>query len=219
MPDTGRVPHADRPDDVVPPATTPEPVTVATTRVADPGQRLEMMTWVSAGARLAESAPGFLGAGWVRGAVDSREWHMLYRFADEDALARWEGSPERLWWLAGAPGTVRPTRTERRTGIEGWFDAADGVVVGAEGLADRPRRPPRWRQALVIYSVFLPLSLLVNLTLGAAIADHVPLWLRVVVTTTLMTPVMTYLALPWATRRLQWFLDAEPPPWRRRRPS
>ncbi|WP_422631990.1 antibiotic biosynthesis monooxygenase [Pseudokineococcus basanitobsidens] len=172
-----------------------------------------MMTWASAGARLAESFPGFLGAGWVRSGPDSREWHMLYRFVDAGALAGWEGSSERRWWLHGAPGTVREVATERRTGIEGWFDAAQGSVVGPAPTG----APARWRQMLVIFSVFLPLSLLVNVTLGAALAALVPLVVRVAVVTTVMTPVMTYLALPWATRRLQWFLDAEPAPWRRRR--
>jgi len=223
--DTGGVrarPTAPGPSSPAPPASSSgdaepdvvalDPVTVATTRVADPGQRMEMMTWAGAGARLAESFPGFLGAGWVRGGVESREWHMLYRFADEASLTGWERSAQRRWWLSGAPGTLREAQTERRTGIEGWFDAAQGSVVGPAPKG----APARWRQMLVIFSVFLPLSLLVNATLGTALAGHVPLLVRVALVTTLMTPVMTYLALPWATRALQWFLDGEPAPWRRR---
>ncbi|WP_445262885.1 antibiotic biosynthesis monooxygenase [Pseudokineococcus sp. 1T1Z-3] len=174
-----------------------------------------MLTWVSAGARLAESFPGFLGAGWVRGGVDSREWHMLYRFVDDDALAGWEGSSERRWWLDGAPGTVRQGQTEKRTGIEGWFDAAAGSVVGPP---PRPA-PPRWRQAIVIFTVFLPLSLLMNSTLGLLLTDVVPLVVRVAAVTTALTPIMTYFGLPWATKTFAWFLHSEPPPWRRRRTS
>ena len=81
-----------------------------------------MLAWVQAGTSLAERFDGFLGSGWVRPSEESPEWHMLYRFADADALRRWEASPQRAWWLEAAQGRIEATRVERRTGIEGWFD-------------------------------------------------------------------------------------------------
>ena len=51
------------------------------------------------------------------------------------------------------------------------------------------------------------------MTLGRLLADaHVVL--RVAVTTLTLTPIMTYLLLPWVTRRLQWWLHGRP--WRAR---
>ncbi len=72
---------------------------------------------------LANRYPGFLGSGWVRSHATSREWHMLYRFADHDALATWENSDDRLRWLDLGRDLVVESRVEKRTGIEGWFDA------------------------------------------------------------------------------------------------
>jgi len=171
-----------------------------------------MSAWVRSGASLAERFPGFLGAGWVRPGTGSSDWHMLYRFADAGALARWEGSDERSWWLTSAQGIVEHTRVERRTGIEGWFDPPAHSSV--EEAAPTAARPPRWKQAVVIWCAFFPLSLLVGYAVSP-VAGGVPLWLRTLVTTLVMTPLMTYLVLPRVTRALEWWLQGRPVPWRR----
>jgi uncharacterized protein len=99
-----------------------------------------------------------------------------------------------------AQGLAEVTRTERRTGIEGWFDAPVHAATEVRATA-----PPRWKQATTIWLVFFPLNLLATVTLGALLAD-VHVVLRVAVTTLALTPVMTYLLLPWITRRLEWWL-------------
>ncbi|MGY1668996.1 antibiotic biosynthesis monooxygenase [Geodermatophilus sp. SYSU D00710] len=187
------------------------PVTVSFTRRADPAHTREMTAWIRAGLAMAESFPGFLGAGWVRPRGGSDEWHMLCRFTDHEALEAWEASTERAWWLRSAEGLAEVTRTERRTGIEGWFDQPTSAeVVTPPG----PAAPPRWKQATTIWLVFYPLNLLTTVTLGVWLADlHVAL--RVAVVTLTLTPLMTYLLLPWITRRLQWWLAGRP--WRDRR--
>lgn len=182
------------------------PVTVSITRDLDPDKAAEMTAWVRAGAALAGEFPGFLGAGWVQSGPASREWHMLYRFADADALAAWESSRQRTWWLGAAQDLgVVESRVERRTGIEGWFDEPTSTQVEEAGAPAARPAPPRWKQATVIWLTFFPLSLLTTLLLGAVAPDlHVVL--RVLVSTLAMTPVMTYLALPFMTARLAWWL-------------
>ena len=188
------------------------PVTVSVTRHVDPAHGNEMLAWVEAGTSLAQRFPGFLGAGWVRPAEDSDEWHMLYRFASGEHLAAWEASRQRAWWLAAAEGKIEASQIERRTGIEGWFDEPESRDV--QDLRPAAPAPPRWKQACVIFLVFYPLSLLVNGLAGTYAAD-LPLPLRVLLAVVVMTPVMTYLALPWITQRLGWWLRGEPAPWRR----
>ena len=194
------------------PATTaPESVTVTVTRRALPGRAAEMSAWVQAGQRLASGFPGFLGAGHVRPGQDSTDWHMLYRFTDEAALARWQSSGEREWWRASARGIVSETRVEKRTGIEGWFDEPRGRVVSARA----PGGPPRWKQAVVIFVAFAPTNLLAQALL-LPLVEGWPLALRVLALTAVLIPVMTYLVLPFVTRRLQWWLEGRRAPWRRR---
>ncbi|WP_435742314.1 antibiotic biosynthesis monooxygenase [Nocardioides sp. SYSU DS0663] len=190
------------------------PVTVSITRHLDPGHDAEMLSWLQAGTTLAQQFPGFLGAGWVRPEAGSATWHMLYRFADQAALEAWEHSPQRQWWRSSASGLgVVESRVERRTGIEGWFD--DPASRDVEDLRAATAAPPRWKQASVIFLVFYPLSVLANWAAGPLVGE-VLLPLRVLLTVLVMTPVMTYLALPWVTRRMEWWLQGRPAPWRRR---
>ena len=162
-----------------------------------------MLARVRAGTELAARFAGFLGSGWVRPAVGSSEWHMLYRFADHDALETWMTSDQRRWWLATGADFVESQHQEQRTGIEGWFDEPSSVDV--QDLRPAPAAPPRWKQMVSIFLVFLPLSLLVNYLAQLLLPD---VWMpvRVLVSVLAMTPVMIYVALPWITRLLHGWL-------------
>ncbi|MGZ4447125.1 MAG: antibiotic biosynthesis monooxygenase [Nocardioides sp.] len=189
------------------------PVTVSITRHVAPDREHEMVSWTAAGIGLAERFEGFLGAGWVRPEQDSETWHVLYRFADADSLAAWESSHERQWWRDASDGLgVVESRVERRTGIEGWFD--DPTTRDVRDLRVAPPAPPRYKQATVIWLAFFPLSLLVGWIFGQ-VAPTTPLVERVLITTLVMTPVMTYVVLPRMTKALGWWLAGQPAPWRR----
>jgi antibiotic biosynthesis monooxygenase (ABM) superfamily enzyme len=192
---------------------TPQPVTVSITRHIAPGHDDEMIAWMRAGTMLAGRFDGFLGSGWVKPAVDSTQWHMLYRFADAESLAAWEESSQRQWWLGAAQGLVGESKVERFTGIEGWFDPP--TSYDHVDLRPGASPPPRWKQSLVIFAVFFPLSLVVNYAMREVLPDDLPLGVRVLATIVVMTPIMTYAALPWITARMAWFLHGTPPPWRR----
>jgi len=177
------------------------PVTVSITRRVDGNRLAEVTHWVQSGVNLANTYDGFLGSGWVRAHADSDEWHMLYRFADADTLEAWEASDDRAEWLYEGRELVEVARVERRTGIEGWFDAPQPGV---------PAAPPRWKQAVTIWLGFFPLSLLFT----TLVTSFVPIWhelwpiATVLITTLCLTPTMTYFLLPFVTRLLQ--------PWLRR---
>ena len=142
---------------------------------------------------------------------------MLYRFADPEALARWESSHEREWWRDAGTGLgVVDSRVERRTGIEGWFD--EPASRDLRDLRIAPAAPPRYKQATVIWLAFFPLSLLAAWILGH-VAPDLPLVERVLVSTLCLTPVMTYVVLPRMTAALGWWLQGRPAPWRRASPA
>ena len=129
---------------------------------------------------------------------------MLYRFADADSLAAWEASPQRAWWLEAAQGRVESTRVERRTGIEGWFDEPATVE---SMTAPAPPAPPRWKQMVVIFMVFFPLSLAVNCRPQPRPSSRTGRCRRGCCSPrSVMTPLMTYVLLPWITRRMAWWL-------------
>lgn len=187
-------------------AQSPAAVTVTVTRRAPAGRDREVLAWLQTGIGLAEGFRGFLGAGWVRPSPDSPDWHVLYRFATDEELAAWESSTERSWWLGSGKGLVAESRQERRTGIEGWFDAPSTYDLVLP-------QPPRWKQAIVIWLGFFPLSLLSAVLLAPRLA-WLPLVLRTLATTLTLTPIMTFLVLPRMTKALQGWLHR---PARRRR--
>jgi antibiotic biosynthesis monooxygenase (ABM) superfamily enzyme len=180
------------------------PVTVSIVRHVDPGHEEQMIAWVRAGSALAERFPGFLGTGWVRPSAVSDEWHMLYRFDSADSLARWEASAERAWWIGSAQGLVDESVRERRTGIEGWFD--EPVSRDVEDTRPAPA-PPRWKQAVMIWTGFFPLSLAMTF-LQSAYAPPMSIPVKVLATTLVMTPLMTYVVLPRLGRLLERWLHS-----------
>ena len=196
------------------------PITVAIERRIDPSRTVEATSWMQAGTDLAAGFPGFLGSGWVRAGEASDLWYMLYRFRDIPTLEGWEDSPQRSWWLDSGRAFASEVRVERRTGIEGWFDAPFATHVEprhpdrpsspATGPVQQPipAAPPRWKQAVTIWLGFFPTNLLASWLLGFVPGfTEWPLILRVLLATLLLTPVMTYAVLPWVTQMLRPWLQ------------
>ena len=198
------------------------PITVAIERRIDPARTVEATSWMQAGTDLATGFAGFLGSGWVRAGEASDLWYMLYRFRDIPTLEAWEQSAQREWWLESGRTFADEVRVERRTGIEGWFDApfATHVESRRAGSAQPastatgpiqqpiPAAPPRWKQAVTIWLGFFPTNLLASWLLGFVPGfAELPLALRVLFATLALTPIMTYLVLPWVTRMLRPWLQ------------
>ncbi|MBM7476752.1 antibiotic biosynthesis monooxygenase [Curtobacterium herbarum] len=186
------------------------PVTVSITRLVEPERIPEVTRWVQSGVNLANRYPGFLGSGWVRSTARSREWHMLYRFADHDSLSTWENSDDRLRWLDLGRDMVVESRVEKRTGIEGWFDVPQDAPASSA--------PPRWKQAVSIWLGFFPVNLVFTVLVGWLLPSfaHLAALPRVLVTTLVLTPIMTFWVLPFVTTLIRPWLLA--PPRRPRRP-
>ena len=88
------------------------------------------------------ASTGFLGSGWVRAGEGSDLWYMLYRFRDIPTLEAWEQSSQRAWWLESGRAFASEVRVERRTGIEGWFDAPFATHVETRTPAGDRRSDP-----------------------------------------------------------------------------
>ncbi|MBV0893771.1 antibiotic biosynthesis monooxygenase [Microbacterium sp. NC79] len=185
-----------------------DPITVAIERQIDPTRTIEATSWMQAGVDLAAGFDGFLGSGWVRAGAESELWYMLYRFTDLTTLEAWEQSSQRNWWLDSGRAFAKEVRTERRTGIEGWFDAPLGITVNdpATGPIAQiiPPAPPRWKQAISIWLGFFPVNLLFSWAVGFVPGfELLPMPVRVLISTLVLTPIMAYWVLPWVTRMLR----------------
>jgi antibiotic biosynthesis monooxygenase (ABM) superfamily enzyme len=171
------------------------PVTVLVARRVRPGKEVEFEDWASSLTRAASSFDGFLGAGLLRPGHTGEDWHVVYRFATAEALARWEDSPIRTKLLDDAEHVMSTQDVHRVSGLETWFE-----LPGRTAPA-----PPRWKMFVVSGTVILTLQLILNFVAHGTVPD---LWLvpRVAVISVTVTALMTWWVQPWAARLLEGWL-------------
>src|SRR3954447_17541289 len=168
------------------PAPTPEPVTVTVARVVRPDRREAFERWAERALARAASFPGNLGATLLHPGTGSSEYHLVYRFADDESLAGWERSAERRALLAELGEMVDEERSTRVAGLDSFFT--------------RPAAPgPRWRlTVLTIAAVFMITSLL-QLVVMPHLASW-PLEARLLLSATVVVTGMGHVVMPALTR-------------------
>lgn len=92
--------------------------------------------------------------------------------------------------------SVGGPRVERVTGMETWFALSARRVV---------LPPPKWKMAIVSMIALYPLILLIQPAL-APLGRGAPRWLATLMTMAVITPLMTWLALPLTVRLLRTWL-------------
>jgi antibiotic biosynthesis monooxygenase (ABM) superfamily enzyme len=163
-----------------------EPVTVTVARVVRHDQREAFERWADDVLRVAASFPGNLGASLLHPGPDSSEYHLVYRFQDDESLAAWERSSERRSALVHGEQMVDVVRYARTSGLESFFT--------------RSAQPgPRWRMiVLTIAAVFLITSPL-QLFLMPHLASW-PLEARLLLSATVVVIGMAHVVMPTLTR-------------------
>ena len=165
---------------------TAEPVTVTVARVVRPDRREAFERWAAEVLQLAATFPGNLGATLLRPGEAGDEYHLVYRFADNESLAAWEHSTERRAALERMREMVEEERYARVSGLESFFT--------------RPAAPgPRWRSTvLTIAAVFAITSLWQVL-----VTPHLTGWpvpVRLLASAVVVVLLLGYLVMPVLTR-------------------
>jgi len=173
------------------------PVTVLVARRVLPGKEVEFETWASELTRAASGFNGFLGAGLLRPGHVGELWHVVYRFASADELARWEHSRTRSDLLAHGERVMSTSHERRMTGLETWFE-----VPGRTAPA-----PPRWKMFVVTSVVIFALQLMLNLVLRQ-VASPIALVPRVALISFSVSAMMTWIVQPQLARLLEGWLYA-----------
>ena len=177
----------------------PDPsVTVLVTRTVREGREADYEAWVRAVSEAAGAFPGHQGVHLVRPRDGSRVYTLVFRFASAAELAAWEASPERRAWVERAGPLCSDTRVQHLTGLEGWF------TPPVPGLGP----PPRWKMVIVTFGVAFPTIQALQTFLVPRL-DAVPAALRGAVVGLAMVLFMTYVAMPFVTRRLAGWLYPE----------
>lgn len=163
-----------------------EPVTVTVARVVRPDRRQAFEREAAAVLRVASAFPGNLGATLLHPGPGSSEYHLVYRFADDDSLAAWENSVERRDFVGRLRDIIEDERYARVSGLDSFFT--------------RPTTPgPRWRlTVLTIAAVFAVTSLFQLL-----VAPHLTGWpvgARLLLSASLVVVLLGHVMMPTLTR-------------------
>jgi antibiotic biosynthesis monooxygenase (ABM) superfamily enzyme len=163
-----------------------EPVTVTVARVVRSDRREAFEREASAILRVASGFPGNLGATLLHPGPDSSEYHLVYRFSDDESLAEWEGSAERRHFLARMSGLVEDERYARVTGLDSFFT--------------RPAQPgPRWRLTLLTVAAVFAITSLLQLFVMPHLADWPP-ELRLLLSAIVVVTALGHVVMPALTR-------------------
>ncbi|RFU19360.1 antibiotic biosynthesis monooxygenase [Geodermatophilus marinus] len=174
-----------------------EPVTVTVARDVRPDQRAAFEQWAAEVLGLAGAFPGNLGTSLLRPGPGSDRYHLVYRFADGESLARWERSPERQAALERVEHLAESADYARVAGLDSFFTALTP-----------PRPGPRWRLTLLTIAAVFTITLAFQLLLGPWLVSW-PLPARLLLSATVVVVLLGQVIMPRLTR---WFA-----PWLRGR--
>lgn len=182
-----------------------EPVTVMWSRRVKPGREGEYEAWAHGVTTAARDFPGHLSAA-VLSVPGSRDYHVLYTFADRNTMDAWLDSAMRTAWMAEVAELTEAERPlQQVTGLETWFTMPDAAVATM-------KPPPRWKMWLVTVAAIYPLILILFSVLSPLIAGW-PLLLRALALPVVLVTVMTYAVMPAITRLLRpWLNPPTTPP-------
>jgi antibiotic biosynthesis monooxygenase (ABM) superfamily enzyme len=170
--------------------TTPsaEPVTVTVARVVRPDRREAFERWAENVLGMAAHFPGNLGTSLLHPGPGSSEYHLVYRFQDDESLAAWERSSERRSALAHVEDMVDDARYARVAGLESFFT--------------RSLQPgPRWRMTVLTIAAVFAITSLFQLLVAPHLAGW-PVELRLLVSAVVVVLLLGHVLMPALTR---WF--------------
>ncbi len=154
--------------------------------------------WLAGVIEAAETFEGHQGAQVLRPPDSAtQDYVLLFRYATPEQLAAWqESKTARDWLTRGEAFTVGDVQIQTVTGLEFWFQIPAGVS----------RRPPAKHKMVIATVIGLyPLILFLAPILADAL-QVLPRPLAVLVSTLCTVLLMTYVVMPFVTRRLSRWL-------------
>jgi antibiotic biosynthesis monooxygenase (ABM) superfamily enzyme len=178
--------------------TAADPVTVVfSQRIAPENHDAFVALHVDVVERLQHFA-GFLASDLFKPVEGVQDDHVIVAsFASRRDLDRWLDSEIRSSWVAQVDRLVEGDRTMNVVGgFGGWFPAP----------STRPQGPKRWKQAVAVLIALFPTVLVLTL-IRMEIAPDMNVVLSVLVGNVLSVAVLSFVLMPWLTRRLEPWLN------------
>jgi uncharacterized protein len=176
------------------------PITIYTTRTVRAGCEAAFEKALHEFVQRSLELPGQHGVHILRppAGSSSREYGIVRKFADDDAISSFFHSPDfKDWSRAVGDLTEGDPRSEKLSGLETWF------TPRGEPL----RALPKWKMALATLAGVFPTAMFLGWTLGPAIGGLHPM-VRALVFNAAMVVLLTWAVMPVVTRVLHRWLHA-----------
>ena len=178
-------------DDQEPGTQGDDPVTMVVSRRVRRGREADYERWIEGIIGAAREFEGHRGAEVIRpSATGDPEYVVVLKFDRYADLKRWARSDVRARWLERAEPLTRDTNVQVVSGLEPWFT-----------LPGQPRTaaPARYKMALLTTAALYPLLLLAGIVLEPLLGG-LPAPLSLLLSTTVLVLLMTYVIMPQVTR-------------------
>ncbi|MFJ2758916.1 antibiotic biosynthesis monooxygenase [Nocardioides sp. NPDC087217] len=179
------------------------PATLTIRRTVHPGREREFETEFAEVLAAAAAMPGWVGGSVLAVGTGPAEYDARLHFASQDALDEWVRSDTRRAWLERLE-VLSDQATVARLG------AQDAWLVPPHIVPIRP--PPRYKVAMLTWLGIYPLITAILAIAGPHIA-HLPVFVRSLILTATVIPLMTWWVMPLLTRVTSTWLhgqDADP---------
>jgi antibiotic biosynthesis monooxygenase (ABM) superfamily enzyme len=181
-------------------------VTVLVTRHVTPGHEAAFEQASNDMTAAARSFPGYLGGQLVRpqddsSSTDATLYNVVFAFDTAEHLQTWQDSPVRSLALAAIAPHIQGQTVRQVSGLGHWFAAPTGP---------KQNPPPRWKVAVVTWLGICPTVYALFLLLGELLAPW-PLLPRVMMLTSMVVLLMTWVVAPRLTQLLKPWLYPVPP--------
>lgn len=168
-------------------------LTVIFQRKARLGKEREIEAWIDGISAAAMQFPGHKGQNVIR-PVDplNPEYVIVIRFDTYENLMNWHNSDTRAEWVAKVQDiTEGEPRIRAVPGMSAWFNM--------------PRTPPRWKTALVIFIVLVPLAIGIGAGIRYLFAGF-HTYIQQIIALGVTVIVMTWFVMPFVNKRIKGWL-------------
>jgi len=183
----------------------PAPVTAIISIRVQPGQEAAFQEWQRRIATVEATFEGFSGYRLeppVPGVQD--HWMTMLRFDSDAHLDAWLNSEQRQQLLAETPRFSFESHTRKvHTGFDSWFTSGQRADV---------EPPPVWKQNMIVLLVLYPTVFLFGFFIQTPLllGRGMPFWLALFLANALITALLGWYFVPWASRALDWWLNPKP---------
>jgi uncharacterized protein len=174
-----------------------QPVTLTFSFIINKGKEKEFEEWAHEITQAVTHFGGHLGSNWIR--VGSREYLVVIKFLDIEDSNKWLQSSVRRRLIKKVLPLVKefkPNNLQNVTGLETWFTLPGRVTI---------KPPPRWKMVIATMIGIYPVGLLYQAYLVGEF-KNIPLLLRPVALSLILTPILTYVIMPQLTKVLRTWL-------------